>query len=106
MLAITIMLFVLVAVFVDLKPVVDENFFFSSGDPGVEQSKKVEQRFPSEPQLVLAVTPRDITSSRYLSLNLFFIIIAWRYFPGVLASRFFSEASGRAVFVRWLLRDV
>jgi len=67
MLAITILLFVLVALFVDLKPVVDENFFFSTSDPGVQQSKKIEQRFPSQPQLILAVSSRDITSPRYLS---------------------------------------
>src|SRR5437868_2349321 len=67
MLAITILLFVLVALFVDLKPVVDENFFFSTSDPGVQQSKKVEQRFPSQPQLILAVSSHDITSPRYLS---------------------------------------
>src|SRR6058998_957962 len=67
MLAFTVVLFVLVAVFVDLKPVVDENFFFSSSDPGVQQSKKGEQRFPSQPQLILAVSSHDITSSRYLS---------------------------------------
>src|SRR6059058_5790388 len=67
MLAITILLFVLVALFVDLKPVVDENFFFSTSDPGVQQSKKVEQRFPSQPQLILAAPSRDITSPRYLS---------------------------------------
>jgi uncharacterized protein len=67
MLAITILLFVLVALFVDLKPVVDENFFFSTSDPGVQQSKKVEQRFPSQPQLILAVSSHDITSQRYLS---------------------------------------
>ena len=67
MLAITILLCVLVALFVDLKPVVDENFFFSTSDPGVQQSKKVEQRFPSQPQLILAVSSHDITSPRYLS---------------------------------------
>src|SRR5689334_13941983 len=67
MLAITILLFVLVALFVDLKPVVDENFFFSTSDPGVQESKKVEQRFPSQPQLILAVSSHDITSPRYLS---------------------------------------
>ena len=67
MLAITILLFVLVALFVDLKPVVDENFFFSTSDPGVQQSKKVEQRFPSQPQLILSVSSHDITSPRYLS---------------------------------------
>src|SRR5205814_2700666 len=67
MLAITILLFVLVALFVDLKPVVDENFFFSTSHHGVQQSKKVEQRFPAQPQLILAVPARDITSPRYLS---------------------------------------
>src|SRR5438034_2697623 len=66
MLAIASVLFVLVAVFVDLKPVVDENFFFSTSDPGVQQSKKVEQRFPSQPQLILAVSSQDISSPRYL----------------------------------------
>src|SRR2546423_10740315 len=66
MLASTSLLFVLVAVFVDLKPVVDENFFFSTSDPGVQQSKKIEQRFPSQPQLILAVSSQDISTSRYL----------------------------------------
>src|SRR5437867_2735036 len=66
MLAITAMLFVLVAVFVDLKPMVDENFFFSTSDPGFGQSKKIEQRFPSQPQVILAVSSRDISSPRYL----------------------------------------
>src|SRR5438105_1149438 len=67
MLGVAAVLFVIVAVFVDLKPVVDENFFFSTSDPGVQQSKKVEQRFPSQPQLILAVSSHDITSPRYLS---------------------------------------
>src|SRR4051812_1665861 len=66
MLAVTAVLFVLVAVFVDLKPVVDENFFFSSSDPQFRQSKKVEQHFPSTPQLILAVSAPDISSPRYL----------------------------------------
>src|SRR5438128_2939784 len=66
MLAITAVLFVLVAVFVDLKPVVDENFFFSTSDPGFGQSKKIEQRFPSQPEVILAVSSRDICSPRYL----------------------------------------
>src|SRR5438094_8621185 len=67
MLAFTVVLFVLVAVFVDLKPVVDENFFFSTSDPGFGQSKKIEQRFPSQPEVILAVSSRDISSPRYLS---------------------------------------
>src|SRR5438132_14294765 len=66
MLAVTVVLFVLVAVFVDLKPVVDENFFFSTSDPQFQQSKKIEQRFPSQPEVILAVSSRDISSSRYL----------------------------------------
>src|SRR5207248_11047603 len=66
MLAVTAVLFVLVVVFVDLKPVVEENFFFSTSDPGFGQSKKIEQRFPSQPQLVLAVSSGDISSPRYL----------------------------------------
>src|SRR5438876_6557954 len=66
MLAVTVVLLVLVAAFVDLKPVVDENFFFSTSDPGFRQSKKIEQRFPSQPEVILAVSSRDISSPRYL----------------------------------------
>ena len=66
MLAITGVLFALVATFVDLRPVVDENFFFSTSDPGVQQTKKIERRFPSQPEVILAVSSRDISSARYL----------------------------------------
>jgi uncharacterized protein len=66
MLAVTAVLFGLVAVFVDLKPVVEENFFFATSDPGFGQSKKIEKRFPSQPELILAVASRDISSPRYL----------------------------------------
>src|SRR5205823_8708688 len=66
MLAFTVVLFVLVAVFVDLKPVVDANFFFSTSDPGFGQSKKIERLFPSQPEVILAVWSRDISSPRYL----------------------------------------
>src|SRR2546430_10063603 len=66
MFAITIVLFVLVAAFVDLKPVVDENFFFSTSDPGLRQSKKLEQNFPSQPQVILAVSSKNISSPAYL----------------------------------------
>jgi len=65
MLAIPVVLFVLVAVFVDLKPVVEENFFFATSDPGFGQSKKIDQQFPSQPQLVLAISSSDISSPRY-----------------------------------------
>src|SRR5213593_895524 len=67
MLVIAGVLFALVATFVDLRPVVDENFFFSTSDPGIQQTKKIEQRFPSQPEVILAASSRDISSSQYLS---------------------------------------
>ena len=66
MLGLTIMLFGLVATLVDLKPVVDENFFFSTSDPEFRQSKKIEEHFPSRPELILTVSSGDISSPRYL----------------------------------------
>src|SRR5437899_8627033 len=66
MLALTVVLFGLVAALVDLRPVVDENFFFSTSDPQFRQSKKIEQHFPSQPELILSVSSRDISSPRYL----------------------------------------
>jgi uncharacterized protein len=66
MLAITGALLLSVAMLVDLKPVVDQNFFFSTNDPGIQQTKKIEQRFPSQPEVILAVSSRDTSSPRYL----------------------------------------
>src|ERR1043166_6422856 len=66
MFAITGGLLVSVAVFVDLNPVVDQNFFFSTNDPGIQQTKEIEQQFPSQPEVILTVSSRDISSSRYL----------------------------------------
>src|SRR5947207_784598 len=66
MLVVTGVLFALVAAFVDLKPVVEENFFFSTSDPGFQQSKKIDEHFPSQPQIILAVSSSDISSPRYL----------------------------------------
>ena len=67
MFLVTIVLFGLVAVVVDLKPQVDENFFFSTNDPQLGQSKKIDQRFPSKSELILTVSSKDIGSPRYLS---------------------------------------
>src|SRR5436190_1461625 len=66
MLIITGVLFALVATFVDLKPVVDENLFVSTSDPGVQQTKKIERSFPSQPEVILTASSRDISSARYL----------------------------------------
>ena len=66
MLALTAVLFGLVAAFVDLNPVVDENFFFSSKDPQFQQTKKIDKQFPSQTEVIFAVSARDISSARYL----------------------------------------
>src|SRR5438105_12792039 len=66
MLLVTIALFVLVATLVNLKPVVDENFFFSSTDPQFKQTQKIEKSFPTPSQLILAVSSRNISSPHYL----------------------------------------
>ena len=66
MLAITGVLFGLVALFVDLKPVVTEGFFFSVPDPQFRQSKKIEKRFPAPTEILLNVASNDISSPRYL----------------------------------------
>jgi uncharacterized protein len=58
-LAFTVILFVLVVVFVDLKPHVDENFFFSSHDPKLQESAAIDRMFPS-------VASSDIESEHYL----------------------------------------
>lgn len=67
MLLITVGLFVLVAVLVDLRPVVDEHFFFSSRDTAAEQSGKIDKHFSKAPGLILAISSRDISSAQYLS---------------------------------------
>ena len=66
MLALTAVLFGLVTAFVDLKPVVDENFFFSTRDPQFRQTKKIEKEFPSQTEVIFAVASHDISSPHYL----------------------------------------
>src|SRR5438094_8862376 len=66
MIAVTVILFVLVGTLVDLRPHVEENFFFSSSDPKFQESKKIEQLFPAGDQLIISVSSSDISSERYL----------------------------------------
>lgn len=66
MLLVTAGLFALVAALVDLRPMVEANFFFSSRDTAFRQSRKIEKRFPSSPELILTVSSRDISSPKYL----------------------------------------
>lgn len=54
------------ALFVDLKPHVDEYFFFSSDDPQFRESHAVDKMFPSGDQLIISVSSNDISSDPYL----------------------------------------
>ncbi len=65
LLALTAVWIGLVAGLVDLKPHVDEDFFFSVKDPQFQQSKKIEEGFPNRSQLILSVSSSDISSERY-----------------------------------------
>jgi predicted RND superfamily exporter protein len=66
MLGTTIVLAILVFLFVDLKPQVDQNFFFSSSDPQFQEDNKIDQMFPSGSQLIVSVSSSDISSHLYL----------------------------------------
>jgi len=66
MLALTIVLFAAVALFVDLKPQVEENFFFSSNDPQFREDARIDRTFPSSSQLILNVASPAISSEHYL----------------------------------------
>ncbi len=55
MVAVTLLLFLLVALFVDLKPEVKENFFFSPKDPEFQQTAKIDRLFPGGSQMVVNV---------------------------------------------------
>ena len=65
-LGLTVVLLGLVAKFVDLKPHIDENFFFSSHDPIAQESDKIDRMFGGDSQLILAVEAPDITAPSYL----------------------------------------
>ena len=60
-----LLLFVLVGLFVDLKPQVRENFFFSPTDPEFQQTAKIDKLFPGGSQMIVNVTG-PIGSGAYL----------------------------------------
>jgi uncharacterized protein len=66
MIMVGLALFGAVAVFVDLKPQVDENFFFSPSDPPFQQSAKVDKIFPTSSQLLISIAG-PISSAPYLT---------------------------------------
>ena len=60
MLGATGVLFLVVALGVDLRPVVDENFFFAASDPAFRQAKKIEGDLvieASEELILLQLSP-------------------------------------------------
>ncbi len=66
MLGVTALLFGLVAAFVDLKPQVRANFFFSPKDPEYQSTAKIDKIFPSGSQLIVNVASPHISSEHYL----------------------------------------
>lgn len=66
MLGLTAVLFLLVAVFVDLKPQVTQNFFFASNDPTFKEDAKINRMFPSGSQLIVSIAAPSISSEHYL----------------------------------------
>jgi predicted RND superfamily exporter protein len=65
-LALTAVLFLVLLKFVDLKPHVSENFFFSSRDPIAQESDKIDRIFGQDSQLILSVAAPEISSPAYL----------------------------------------
>jgi uncharacterized protein len=61
----TILSFFFVFRYVDLKPQVDENFFFSSNDPQVRADQLISKMFSQEPEVILSARG-DIHSPGYL----------------------------------------
>jgi uncharacterized protein len=66
MLALTVVLCFLVLKFVDLRPQVGQNFFFSSDDPSFQEDAEIDRMFPSGSQLIVSVASPDISSNSYL----------------------------------------
>jgi predicted RND superfamily exporter protein len=66
MLGLTLVLLILVVSFVDLKPQVGANFFFSSDDRQFQEDAKINRMFPSGSQLIVSVASPNISSASYL----------------------------------------
>ncbi len=55
-----------VAFRIDLTPQVEADFFFSTGDEAFEATEKIEELFPSKPQLIVSARGPDIGSEDYI----------------------------------------
>jgi len=56
---------VLVALFVDVSPRVEGDFFFADDDPQMQATREVAERFPSSPQVILRVEGLGADSAAY-----------------------------------------
>lgn len=54
-------------VFVDLSPQVDDDFFFSSDDPQLQNSLQIEEEFGSDQQVFIAARAEHLASKNYIS---------------------------------------
>ncbi|MAX22925.1 MAG: hypothetical protein CMJ19_00355 [Phycisphaeraceae bacterium] len=66
MIGITSLLVALLVFFVDLKPQVGENFFFSTDNPAFKQARKIEDTFQSQQFLIMTATSSEIDSDWYM----------------------------------------
>ena len=51
---------------VDLSPRVDNDFFFSTDDPELQASQRIDELFPSSDQLLISATAPDIQDPQYI----------------------------------------
>ena len=51
---------------VDLRPKVESDFFFSTDDPQLQSSQRIDALFPSKDQLLISATAPDITALDYV----------------------------------------
>ena len=51
---------------VDLTPKVESDFFFSTEDPAFQATKRIEELFPTSPQILLSALAPDIEDEEYV----------------------------------------
>ena len=54
-----------VLTWVDLRPRVQEDFFFSAEDPALQTLREIDRRFPPTPQIIVRATGTDIDAENY-----------------------------------------
>lgn len=65
-LLVAVLLLAAVAFWVDLRPRVEGDFFFSSDDPQLRESAEIDAQFPSAPQVLVSAAGPDVRGAAYL----------------------------------------